>query len=252
MQRYIGTVLVCCAVVFALGSSPAFAYDSPQKYGIEVRGGFDTYDMGDVTPGIDNMQHAVVSAGYASTLTKNSQGPMGGISLLYRQSKHAMWEVGFNALTNVSNKVEANPDSVSGEILMHANEFFFKGHVIATLTNRLNLSIAGGLSYNVAELQIQDAYRTRYNYDADGRAFGVVGSVGLEYLITKRLGIQLQGGGRLANAANFSYESSPGVRTGVTVIGGSRPIEVNLSGAYAGLGLRFYFDKVTQAVDFTR
>jgi hypothetical protein len=252
MHRYIGTVLVCCAIVFTLGSSPAFAYESPQQYGIEVRGGFGQYDMGDVTTGIESMQHMLANNSISSTLSKSNQGPAGGFSLLYRPSKHTLWEVGFNALTNISNKVDAQPDSFSGEILMHANEFFVKGDVVATLTNRLHLDFGGGIAYYVSELQIQDNYTRRYNYDADGRAFGLIGTVGLEFLATKHLGIILQGGGRLANTANFSYESTPGVRSGVSVLNGTRPIEVNLSGAYGTAGLRVYFDKVTKPVDFTR
>ena len=46
--------------------------------------------------------------------------------------------------------------------------------------------------------------------------------------------------------------SLPGVRSAVSVLGGSRPFEVNLTGGYGQLGLRFYFDKVTKPIDFNR
>jgi hypothetical protein len=72
-------------------------------------------------------------------------------------------------------------------------------------------------------------------------------------LVTKRVGLILGGGGRVANTNNFSYwDPATGPRKVLKVVGGSRPIEVNLSGAYGQAGLRFYFDPVTKPVDFTR
>jgi hypothetical protein len=252
MHRFLGTVIICCALALALGSSTALAYDSPQKYGVEVRGGFGQYDMGDVTPGIENLQRNLTVNHIPSSLSEKDTGPLGGFSLLFRPSKHAMWEIGFNALTDVENKVTSIPDTSSGQILMHANEFFVKGTLVATVTDRVHLDFGAGLSYYNAELQIQDNYGRRYNYDAVGRAFGLIGTIGMEYLVSNRVGLILQGGGRLANTSNFSYESSTGVRSGLGVINGTRGMEVNLSGAFGAAGLRFYFDKVTQPVDFTR
>jgi hypothetical protein len=274
MHRLSGTVLICIALVFvAMGSNSAFAQttpdrwttksapeapaatysETPQKYGVELRGGFGIYDMGDVIPGIDKMTLDRWNDGMIAIPTTKDNGPSGGFSFMFRPTKHSMWEVGFNALMDVENKVNTVPDTASGQILMHANEFFVKGNVIATITDRLQASFGAGISYNVAELQIQDNLNRLYYYDADGRAFGLVGSVGIEFLLTKRLGLNLQGGGRLANTTWFSYiRSDTGTRDMLPAIGGGRPMEVNLSGAYANLGLRFYFDPVTKAVDFTR
>jgi hypothetical protein len=254
MQRLLGTVFACCLVVTALGSSDALASDSHQKYGFELRGGFGMYDMGDVTTGIETMDAHLRDANISRTLNKQDQGPAAGLSFLYRPSRHTMWEVGYNALMDVENKVDSNPDTASGQILMHANEFFLKGIVVATLTDRIHLDFGAGVSYYVSELQIQDNFRRRFDYDADGRAFGLIGTVGLEILLTQRLGLIAEVGSRVANTSHFTREeaTSVGTRTGVNVIDGERPIEVNLSGAFAGAGLRFYFDPVTKPVDFTR
>jgi hypothetical protein len=247
MHRFFGILLVC-ALVIAAGSSTAFAYTSPQQYGVELRGGFGQYDLGDVSQGATYMR----DEHQGNALTTADTGPIGGISLLYRPARHSMWEVGYNAILDVENKVDNTIIDSSGSIVMHANEFFLKANLVPTIGERLSLNLGVGLSYYNVELQIQDDFSKRYNYDAVGRAWGLLGSVGLEYLISDRFGLNLQGGGRIANAANFSYEPTTGVRTGVSVLGGSRPIEVNMSGMYGSVGLRFYFDKVLQPVDFTR
>ncbi len=257
MLRLFGTVLICSIAVLLLGSSSAFAWDSPQKYGVEIRGGFGKYDMGDVKPGIESLNSAIRKkyGANASTLNEKDNGPMGGFSFLYRPSKHTMWEVGFNALMDVENKAEqrSGTDTTSGQILTHANEFFVKGNVVATITDYLHLDFGGGVSYYNAELQVQDRLNSNYVYDAVGRAFGLVGGVNAELLVTKHMGVVLGGGGRIANANNFSYwDASTNQRKYLKVVGGSRPIEVNLSGAYGQAGLRFYFDPVTKPVDFTR
>ncbi|RPH94933.1 hypothetical protein EHM69_06030 [candidate division KSB1 bacterium] len=252
MRRFIGTISLCAALILALGSSTVLAEDNLHKYGVEIRGGFGFYDMGDVTPSVESMQAALSSAGRSSTLDLNDSGPAGGLSLLYRPSRHTMWEIGYSALMDVENRVETNSDSTSGEIDMHGGELFFKGHVVATITDALHLDFGAGFSYCNANLLIMDNFGHRYYYDAKGRAFGLIGSVGLELLLTKHLGIMVQGGGRLANTAQYSYELTPGQRTSLSVPGGSRPMEVNLSGVFANAGLRFYFDKVTKPIDFSR
>jgi hypothetical protein len=264
MQRLLGTTVLVLAVLVSLGSTSARAYDSPQKFGVELRGGVGIYDMGDVGNGIRTLQknlsgmHDVKVNGNTKSLLGtngdgiNDNGPTGGFSFLYCPSRHTMWEVGFNALLDVDNTVDTQPDTASGQILMHANEFFLKGHVVATLTERLHLNFGAGVAYYVSELQIQDNKQRNYYYNVDGPGWGLLGSVGLEFLATNRVGIALSGGGRFANTSHFTYETTPGTRTGFNVLYGSRPMEVNLSGAYAQLGLRLYFDKVTQPVDFTR
>lgn len=252
MHRLMGTIGVCAALILVLGSGAALAFDSPQKYGVEVRGGFGIYDMGDVIPGIVTMQNNLTRVQIANTLDSSSAGPAAGLSFLYRPSKHTMWEIGYNSLLEVSNTVDSRPDSFSGEILMKGSEFFLKGILVATPSDFLNLNFGAGLGYYGANLQIQDRRGQRFNYDAKGRAFGLIGSVGIELLPTPRLGVILSGGGRIANTKHFAYESTPGTWSNLTAIGSTRPMEVNLSGFYGTLGLRFYFDKVTQPVDFTR
>jgi len=263
MQRFLGTTLLALLVMVTLGSTSARAYDSPQKYGVEIRGGLGIYDMGDVTNGIRTLQknlsgmRPTVNSSTSSLLGTNGDGindngPTGGLSFLYSPSRHTMWEVGYNALLDVNNTVDTQPDTASGQILMHANEFFLKGHVVAMLTDRLHLNFGAGAAYYVSELQIQDNKQRNYYYNVDGPGWGLLGSVGLEFLATDRVGIALSGGGRFATTSHFTYETAPGTRTGFNVLYGSRPMEVNLSGVYAQLGLRLYFDKVTKPVDFTR
>lgn len=252
MHRLFGTAFICAALILALGSNAAYAVGDLQKYGVEFRGGFGIYDMGDVIPGVQTMQRSLSRAGLPNTLSEVDNGFSGGLSFLVRPTRHTMWEVGYNALLDVDNTVETTPDTASGQILMHANEFFFKGHLVATLTDALLLDFGAGLAYYNTELQVQDNLARRYNYDAVGRSWGLLGSVGLEYLVTQRLGIAAQGGGRLSTANNFAYETGSGTRTNLTVIGGNRSMEVNLTGIYAQLGFRIYFDRVTKPVDFTR
>jgi hypothetical protein len=253
MLRFFGTLLAVLVVVAAAGSSSALAYDSPQTYGVEIRGGFNTYDMGDVPSGLKSLQTNLNSVGIRNTVNEKDNGPSGGFSFLFKPSKHSMWEAGFNALMDVESTVDTQPDTASGQILMHANEFFVKGHLVVPLLSVLNLNVGGGVSYYNTELQIQDNQQRKYYFDAVGRGWGIVGSAGLEFLISQRVGLLLQGGGRLVNTSQFSYEPKPGdFRTYLPVPGGQRGIEVNLSGAYANLGLRFYFDRVTKPVDFTR
>ncbi len=248
MTRLIGTAFLLALCLMAMGSSAAIAEETKQRYGVELRGGFGVYDMGDITSGAEYMQ----SRRQGNGLTSEDNGPMAGFSALFRPARRQMWEFGYNALLDVENLVENSfTDTASGQILMHANEFFLKAHLVNHLTDRVEFTLGGGLSYYNVELQIQDDFDNRYNYDAVARCFGLVGSAGLEFLLSNRIGLNLSGGGRVANATDFSQESTTGVRSGLSVLGGSRPFEVNLTGAYGQVGLRFYFDKVTQPVDFT-
>lgn len=252
MHRLLGTIGVCAALILVLGSGTALAFDSPQKYGVEVRGGFGIYDMGDITPGVESMQANLNRVQIKNTLNTNDAGPAAGLSFLYRPSKHTMWEVGYNSLLEIENSVDTTPDTASGRILMRGSEFFLKGIVVVTPADFLHLNFGGGVGYYGSNLQIEDRKGGRYNYDATGRAFGLVGSAGIELLPTQRIGIVLSGGGRIANTKHFTYETTPGTRSNLSAIGSSRPMEVNLSGVYGSLGLRFYFDKVTKPVDYRR
>ncbi len=247
MPRLFGILLVC-ALVIAAGSNTALAYSGPQQYGLELRGGFGLYDMGDVSQGASYIEEARPG----NSLTTADSGPIGGLSLLYRPAKHQLWELGYNALLDVENSIESTIPDSNGSILMHANEFFLKAHVVPTIGDRIHLNLGVGLSYYNVELQIQDDFHHSYTYDAVGRSWGLLGSVGLEFLLTERLGLNLQGGGRVMNANYFSFEDSPGHRDILNIPGGTRPMEVNLSGMYGSVGLRFYFDKVLKPVDFTR
>jgi len=260
MHRLIGTIGACAALMLILGSGTALAFESPLKYGVELRGGFGQYDLSDVRTGIENMQGTLNKARIDNTLNKSETGPAAGLSFLYCPSKHTMWEVGYNALLEVTNTVEMTnvdvPDTASGEILMHAGEFFLKGYLVGTPSEHVRLNLGAGVAYYNANLQIQDNRQQRYNYDATGRAFGLVASAGVELLPLPRFGIVLQGGARVANTQSYSYEVLPGTRTNLPIIGAtsssSRTMEVNLSGVYGLLGLRFYFDKVTRPVDYSR
>lgn len=247
MYRLLGTLCIASLLTLSV-TATSFAYDSPRKYGIQLGGGFGLYDMGDVSLGTDYL----TDLRSGNTATTADTGPMGGFALLYRPARHQMWEIGYNAILDVENLVENAAADSSGQILMHANEFYAKAVVVTYPAERLNLNFGVGLAYYNAELQIQDDFTRRFYYDAVGRAFGLVGSLGLELGLSEQLGLYLGGGGRLVNTNNFTYESSPGVRSSLPVLGGSRAMEVNLTGGYAQLGLRMYFDKVTKPIDFSR
>jgi hypothetical protein len=256
MHRLIGTILTLVAL-FALGSGAAYAYDSPHKFGIELRGGFGQYDMGDINQGTTFFQtgHAPNPNSPSSSdrfITTGDNGPTGGLSLLYRPSKHTIWEIGLNSLMDVENSVVNQRGDSSGQILMHANEFFLKGSVLVPVADRLILDFGAGVGYYNTELQIQDDFNSHYYYDVDGRGWGVLGTGGLELLLSSRIGIHLGGGFRLTNTTDFTYESAPGNRAGLNALGSGRPMEVNLSGMFGNGGIRFYFDRVTKPVDFTR
>lgn len=247
MHRLFGTILLT-GILLMSANQAGFSYDSPQKYGLQLGGGFGIYDMGDIPTGTDYMMKQTING----TLTEADAGPAGNFAFLYQSSRHNMWEIGYNALLDVENKVENAAGDTTGQVLMHANEFYVKANIVTYPSEKLHLNFGLGIAYTNVELQIQDEFSYRFNYDAVGRGWGLLGSVGLELMLKERLGLYLNGGGRLMNAAHFSYESVPGVRTFLPVIGGSRPMEVNLTGGYASLGLRFYFDQFTKPIDFTR
>jgi hypothetical protein len=246
MHRVILTVFLAGLFLLPLAQT-GYAYDAPNKYGLQLGGGFGIYDMGDVTQGTQYM----LNQGPGNTLTEADSGPMGSLALLYRPGKHQLWEFGFNPILGVENLVENPGADTTGQILMHANEFYIKANAVAVLASRLHLSLGAGLAYYNVEVQVQNDFNRSYAYDAVARAFGLLGSAGLEVGLTERIGLYLGGGGRLTNATNFSYESTPGVRTFLAVPGGSRPMEVNLSGVFGLVAFRFYFDKVTRPIDFT-
>jgi hypothetical protein len=248
MHRLIGTIFALI-ILFSLGSGAVYAYDSPHKLGIEFRGGFGTYNMGDIPSGMETLRNHRADR----VITSKDNGPLAGLSVIFFSTKHTTWEIGYNALMDVENLVQSIGSDSSGQILMHANEFFLKGSVVATVSDRLFLDLGAGLGYYNTELQIQDDYRLTspsYLYDAVGRSWGLVGSAGIEFLLSQRVGLHLGGGFRLTNSNHFIYESSPGNRAELSALGGSRPMEVNLSGAYGLGGIRFYFDRVTKPIDF--
>jgi hypothetical protein len=248
MHRLFGTILLA-GVLLLSATQAGFSYDSPQKYGIQLGGGFGVYDMGDIPNGADYLLSRTVSG----SLTEADSGPMGSFALLYRPSRHQMWEIGYNAILDVENKVETSVGDSLGQLLMHANEFYVKANIVSYPSDKLHLNFGVGLAYYNVEMQVQNAFGGVYAYDAVGRGWGVLGTLGLEYLLKERVGLYLGGGGRLMNASHFSYESVPGVRSVLEVVGGGdRPMEVNLTGAYGQIGLRFYFDKVTKPIDFSR
>lgn len=247
MYRLLGSLCIASLLTLSV-TATSFAYDSPRKYGIQLGGGMGLYDMGDVNLGVDYLTD--LNAG--NTATTSDIGPMGSFALLYRPARHQLWEVGYNAILDVENTVESSRGDTSGQFLLHANEFYAKAVIVTYPKEALNLNFGVGLAYYNAELQIQDDFTNVFYYDAVGRAFGLIGSVGLELGLSEQLGLYLGGGGRLVNTNNFTYESSPGVRSSVKILGGSRPIEVNMTGGYAQLGLRMYFDKVTKPIDFSR
>lgn len=247
MHRLFGTILLT-GILLLSATQAGFTYESPQKYGLQLGGGFSMYDMGDITTGRDYMMKQTING----SSTEADAGPVGNFAFIYRASRHQMWEIGYNALLDVENKVESAVGDSTGSILMHSNEFYVKANVVTYPSEKLHLNFGLGIAYYNCELQVQDPFSYRYNYDAVGRSWGLLGSIGAEFMLKERLGLYLGGGGRLTNAAHFSYESVPGVRTFLPVIGGNRPMEVNLTGAYASLGLRFYFDQFTKPIDFTR
>ncbi|MBK8130532.1 MAG: hypothetical protein IPK53_17075 [bacterium] len=247
MNRLIGLLSIATLLTLSVTTS-SFAYESPRKYGIQMGGGFGVYDMGDISLGTDYLL-GLRPGNSASTA---DGGPMGNFAVIYRPSRHQMWEIGYNPLFDVENLVENSRGDSSGQILMHANEFYAKAMIVTYPAERLNLNFGLGIGYYNTELQIQDDFTRRFYYDAVGRGWGALGSVGLELGLSERMGLYLGGGGRLVNTTNFTHESSPGVRSAVSVLGGSRPFEVNLTGGYGQLGLRFYFDKVTKPIDFNR
>ena len=247
MHRLFGKILLTGILLLSVTQS-GFSYDSPQKYGFQLGGGLGIYDMGDISTGTDYLLSQTANG----TLTESDIGPLGNIAFLYSSSRHQMWEIGYNALLDVENKVENAAADTSGQLLMHANEFYVKAHLVTYPSEKLHLNFGIGLAYYNVELQIQDEFSHRFNNDAVGRGWGLLGSLGLELMLKEKIGLYLGAGGRLMNAAHFSYESVPGVRTSLPVLGGSRPMEVNLTGGYANLGLRFYFDQFTKPIDFTR
>ncbi len=217
------------------------AGDIHHQYGIELRGGLSMYmNMDDPTNWAKQ---------YSSNLDEEMEyAPDFGISLLYKHRNDFVWNIGFNHLFTAKNSF-----SVGGgdyEETVGASEFFIVPSYIFKPNNTINLSIGIGPTLMLASLDRTGPAGLgglAEFYGAYGRNMGFLALANLEIGINSKVSLKLGGGYRGCFVDDIDFiEDVDGTefrRQVVWTVGNvatSRPYELDFSGAFGEVGLRWY------------
>lgn len=250
--------LLCFVVIITTSLTALAESKFEHQYGVELRGSRSLYlNMKDPN---DYVKAFPWSPGFAGTEVDKSTGAFGGgVSVLYKSKPYFAWHVGLNVLATDS----ATAKAVSGNqvqearVLTQAVELFFTANYYWNITPRLNLEFGAGPSFYLASMDREkpsNVNSVTQFYGAHGRAFGFVGTAGLELFLTKGMSLKAGGGFRAAHVGRFKYFEESLTPEGTTQIGriaywdgpsGStsfNTFEADFSGPFAEVGLRFYFE----------
>ncbi len=247
-KRGLLTGLILGVFVFAALATAqdvsVFTFEKPEfdnKFGIQVAGSGSMFMMEDVndfrasTLHLENANDAEMGIGWS-------------FALLYRSHERFRWTIGYNWLGQ--DKADAawlteNNTTGFNEIRVTGSEFFVTGNYLIPVTERLHLSVGGGMTLVNASMDRTSTAAESF-YDASGRAIGLRAQLGAEFLLTRAIGISLNGGYRMANVGSLTYEDRDGTESDVYWGGGNRTLGADFSGPFGAIGLSYYFEPATE------
>jgi hypothetical protein len=226
------TLTICMAAL--LIQLPALAADKlHHQRGLEFRAGFSHQFMEDPNDFVD-----AYPSNYDVTNTLGS--PTLGLSLLYKTHEHFGWNIGYNYLMTNTSKAELGDESL--ELKMRGHELFVMGCYIKPVMTDWELILGLGLNGFFGWMDQDDSEGVGFN-DAGGRSLGFLVNAGLEMPLKEKLGLAFALGYRNALVDEIAYRDANDRER--TVYFENRPMELNFSGLYGQIGLRVYFDPVT-------
>ena len=233
------------AALILIAAGTSFAGEIYHKRGVEFRGGLSTYlFMEDPVSWAEQFNPSLDS--------EMLFAPDFGISLLYKTYNNFVWNIGFNHLFNSSAAYTQN--NVDYDETVSANELFLAPGFVFKPNSKLNFSVSAGATLIMATLDRKSPLQSgdlNEFYGATGRNIGFIGLLNIEYMWKPDVAIKLGGGFRSVyiNDVSFISTNSAGVEKSFSVVwtdaGGTEtnaPYELDFTGAFIDLGVRFYFE----------
>lgn len=226
------------------------------KFGIQITGTGGMFAMEDINNYFLTPEDGVTRGSY----TDAEYGIGGGLALLYRSHDRFRWHIGYNYLGKDASEVNHTEGGVTSlsEHSVLGNEFYVAGYYLYPFSDALHLYIGGGFSIinaKVDRITSVGEYGPAI-YDASGNAFGMLASVGAEFMLTDNLAVAGALGFRLANVSELTYTDTDGTKDELGAYptedyvwdagnNTTRKIAADFTGAYGELGIRYYFDAAT-------
>ena len=237
------TFSLAILVIFCLSLS-AFAGEINHQRAVELRGGAAMYFMMDDPVDWANQ--------FTPNLDKEMDfAPGFGLSVLYKSHDNFVWNIGFNHL--FAAKTNFMIGSVEYEETATASEIFLAPGFIFWPESKMNLSISAGPSIVFASLdRIGPASSGSLSefYGASGRNLGFLAMANLEFALKQDVALKIGGGYRNAFVDQMEFvevnNGAEAKRQVMWTTGGgvetARSYELDFSGAFIDVGLRYYFN----------
>lgn len=240
MKKVTLALILVLTAAFAINAA---AGEIRNQYGLEFRGGLALYMSMDDP---DNWAKQ-----YSSVLDEEMDfAPDFGISVLYKHRNDFVWNIGYNHLFTARNTFTTTAGAEYEESVS-ADEIFFVPSYIFLPNNFVSLSLGLGPSVILASMDRTGPANLgslSAFYGAYGRNIGFLALANLEVTVNSKVALKIGGGYRGAFVDDIEFiENIDGVesrRQVVWTIGSretTRPYELNFSGLFGEVGLRWYF-----------
>ncbi|MBM3329602.1 MAG: hypothetical protein FJY67_09070 [Calditrichaeota bacterium] len=242
MVRTVGAL--CLAALIALLPAVAPAAH-PHKYGVEFQVGGGWHAMGDVNDFVPSPQFSNIEP------DKIGIGALAGVGILYRGMDDFGWQFGYNRLFMVSKyRISAylSPVESWAEQTVSGGEIYAQATWFMP-TDFGEFSFGVGPAFYSATLDrtidiVQDGqtHLTAGTFaNAEGKGFGLAGSLGIEIPLKDMMGLGIIFGGRLATVEKLIYTDASDTERTVFVGSSNQTLAVDYSGAFMKITLRSYF-----------
>jgi hypothetical protein len=250
MRKLVGALVVVATLLWSL-PSVGLAAELPHKYGLELQLGGGMHLLTDVNDYLPAANFAGITP--AEELMVGAQF---GIGMLYRQEPAFGWQFGYNRFANlIDQKFRITNAPTFPE--SWAEQTLSGGELYGLATwywpwNDMELSFGIGpaiysatMDRSVDIAQDGGSHITSGSFsDATGKAFGGLGTFGLEIPLKEMVGLNIQVGGRFAKIGKIAYEDPNNAGNDIPVYLNSASgayLPVDFTGGFVKISLRGYF-----------
>jgi hypothetical protein len=214
----------------------------PRKYGIQLSGGFSTYDMKDVNAYTETNPTPLQVIDFIEA----SSGISYNFALLYRSHDKFNWTIGFSKLgqDKAEHLFVGSPERFN-EALISGSEVYFAANYMLIAGNGLNVYIGGGPAIYSANLDFVSTELSSIS-DAKGRSLGIRFNAGAELFLSDKMGLFVNGGYRIANVKELTYTTSTNSNDQTLFSDSSHKTEADFTGMFVEAGIRLYFEPATE------